>query len=368
MQHKVMVVGPTISQHIQKWFSASVFTKQLAPLEVFTLHNGGIAFQTPVNITYFKLFGNRVDFILCIPFFLLKWYILRPHLTNFHFMSSYGLLSLLLPKKNLVLNTWGSDVNLAYKSKSRLKRWLVKRALMRFAWINTPAEHLKHKLVALGAQASKIDVYQYGINFDQMPDSVDPAHGNSTLRFVSNRNWQALYRIELVISGFAHYLQSNPNIDAQLYVFGGGDIDDNKKLERVLESLPVEVRKNIHLKGYMERTAMLQFIASCNFYISIPERDGSPLSVLEAMYLGLYPIVSDIDANREILCDENATYVDVADSFSLANALGAAVTKHKIGDWRNINRRQVVENFDLLKNSAQFQQKILNLCQNKELR
>jgi glycosyltransferase involved in cell wall biosynthesis len=365
MQYKVMVVGPTISQHIQKWFSASALTKQLAPLEVFTLHNGGIEFQTPVRITHFKIFGNRVDFVLCIPLFWLKWCILRPKVTNFHFISSYGLLSLLLPKKNLILNTWGSDVNLAYKSKSRLKRWLIKRALMRFAWINAPAEHLKQKLVELGAQASKIEVFQYGIDFDQMPDSIDTAHSNSTLRFVSNRNWQTIYRIEHVINGFAHYLQTNPNIDAQLYVFGGGDLHDNKKLERVLDCFPLEVRNNIHLKGYMERTAMLQFIASCDFYISIPERDGTPLSVLEAMFLGLYPIVSDIDANREILCDEHATYVDLADSFSLANALGAAVTKHKIGDWRNINRKRVIENFDLLKNSALFQQRILNLCQSK---
>ena len=169
----MFIVGPAVSNHIQMWYQKKLSSACVRDAVLMTVHPGGRKFNSDIKVLSYDFTKSRIDFFLFIPFFILRWWWQRPKVTNFHYLSSYGLLSLLVPQKNLTLNTWGSDVNLVYSSKSVIKRWLVKKSLQRFNWINTPAQHLKDKLITLGANPESIHVYQYGVEVDKLEKIAD---------------------------------------------------------------------------------------------------------------------------------------------------------------------------------------------------
>ena len=70
---------------------------------------------------------------------------------------------------------------------------------------------------------------------------------------------------------------------------------------------------------------MLEALHSGSCYISASLSDGTANSLLEAMAAGLFPIVSDIPANREWIADgENGMLFPPGDHMALARCLERA--------------------------------------------
>jgi glycosyltransferase involved in cell wall biosynthesis len=62
-----------------------------------------------------------------------------------------------------------------------------------------------------------------------------------------------------------------------------------------------------------------------DLYVALPEIDGASASLFEAMSAGLYPIVSDIAANRQWIRDgENGALVGYDDAAGVAAAIERA--------------------------------------------
>ena len=55
----------------------------------------------------------------------------------------------------------------------------------------------------------------------------------------------------------------------------------------------------IEFVGWLEKVDNAAWYAKSTFYISIPESDGTSVSVLEAMSAGCVPIVSDLPVSKE---------------------------------------------------------------------
>lgn len=343
---KIFIVGPLISQHIQCWYANSEDIDS-DDLSLFTIHKGGSKLHKKIKEYSFSFFNNKIDFLVFLPFFILLWWLIRPKVTNFHFLSSYGLMSLFIPKKNLILNTWGSDVNLVYASNNRFKKYIVKLALRRFAWINTPAEHMKTKLIALGADPDKIEVFQYGIEIDNQDVYKKIKKENEKVIFVSNRNWQDLYNIQYIVSGFAEYKSKN-NTNTFLHVYGRGSKVEEDVIRSCLKKYNKEVLSSIIFMGYTAKKDMLEKMVTSDVYVSIPSRDGAPLSLLEAMALGLYPIVSSIDANHEWILHNNGLFIQEA---SNVKEIAQAIKKSVDIIFSN-NRNYVKNNYNIVKNKA----------------
>lgn len=340
----IFIVGPLISQHIQCWYP-NFKSINCDSVNVFSLHKGGVDFNEEVNKHYYSLFGNKLDFFVFLPVFVFIWWMVRPKVTNFSYLSSYGLFSLFIPSKNLILNTWGSDVNLLYSSDNRIKKYLAKRALRRFAWINTPAEHMKLKLVALGADPNKIEVFQYGIKIEKKTGELPYHRGSVT--FVSNRNWQKNYNIKNILEGFVKY-KTKTRFNSSLLVYGKGNKKEERRVKSVIESLDKSITASIFFMGYVKKENMLKQMEKADIYISIPDRDGAPLSLLEAMSLGLYPIVSSIDANHEWVENGSGAFIqDTSDINQISNSMLIS-EELIISNERTFSKK----NYDNVKNKA----------------
>lgn len=352
---KVLIVGPKKSQHIQKWYSIS----QDLDLYLFTIDPGGSCFVPRVKEYNFRIINRKISLLLSIPLFIYTWWKVRPDVTNFHYLSSYGLLSLFVPKKNLILSTWGSDVNNFSQVNSGLHVKLIKKALSRFSWINAPAMHMKNKLIKLGADSNLIDVYQYGIpEFEKKVSRSD-----DVVKFVSNRNWGDVYRIDKVIDGFV-YLLDNYEVNAVLYLYGGGE-KIGCRLKKLFGERP-ELVDYILLKGYTEHSVMISDMKLMDVFVSVPKTDGMPLSLLEAMEIGLYPVVSDIDANHEWIDSTTGLICnDVDNQESFGSALWDAYTTYKkskkLNSWQELNREKVRTRGRLSTNVNLFLAKVKSL-------
>src|SRR5690606_11840176 len=146
----------------------------------------------------------------------------------------------------------------------------------------------------------------------------------------------------------------------ELWLYGGGHKADNERIALTLEHLPEGLRDRVKVKGYVKRTEMLRSMKKAHFFVSVPTRDGTPLSLLEAMMLELYPIVSDIDANREWLTTDTAQFVSNASAEQIARAFEQAVKAWYMEGWRERNRAIVLGKANFQRNVEKFQNLLIS--------
>jgi glycosyltransferase involved in cell wall biosynthesis len=103
-------------------------------------------------------------------------------------------------------------------------------------------------------------------------------------------------RIHESIEGF---LKSNISINSILYIVGDGESLDGLKMQ-------FNEYKNVIFVG--KTNDVQKYLNSCKYFISSSESEGLPNSLLEALSMGLIPIVSSIPQHLEVLEEINAVY------------------------------------------------------------
>lgn len=344
MKKRVLVIGPLSSGHIQKWVAPLTENFEFI---FFTLHKSKkdkILQGLPV-ISFPRVTGTRLDFMLAIPFLIYVIFKYSPNLLHVHFLSSYGLMAGISGFKSIpkILSTWGTDVN-GKAQKNRLLRFLIKKIASRYSVVNAPATHIKEKMITLGFEAEKIFVFQYGIHLSSYPKKDMTATEMQKVSFLSIRNWDDLYNIEILLTAYSIFSQNN-KLKTELKIIGKGDIKAKEAIERLVGKLNFGISE-VTIIGFVDTSYMKELIFASDFVVSIPSIDGTPLSVLESIYIGAIPIVSDIDANKEWFCEETAIFVDHTQVTSVENGFKRAVELKCNADLESmitINRNKVIE-------------------------
>jgi glycosyltransferase involved in cell wall biosynthesis len=116
------------------------------------------------------------------------------------------------------------------------------------------------------------------------------------LTFITTRNHESIYNVELVIKSFLDASVSG----SKLLVAGTGS--QTEHLKQVVAS-SVSSGIEVEFLGRLTSEEMVEALLRSNFYISAALVDGSSVSLLEAMALGLVPIVPNLPGNREWVGD-----------------------------------------------------------------
>jgi glycosyltransferase involved in cell wall biosynthesis len=116
------------------------------------------------------------------------------------------------------------------------------------------------------------------------------------LTFITTRNHESIYNVELVIKSFLDASVSG----SKLLVAGTGS--QTELLKQVVAS-NVSSGIEVEFLGRLTSEEMVEALLRSNFYISAALVDGSSVSLLEAMALGLVPIVPNLPGNREWVGD-----------------------------------------------------------------
>lgn len=224
---------------------------------------------------------------------------------------------------SVVLTLWGSDV-LLLPSVSPLHRWMVRRALCgAHAWTADAR-------VLLEAADGLAGVGHPGIKRRWIPLGIDePAEAAAPLRerrILSCRLHKPLYRVDAIVRAFARLPERCA--DWILEVTGTGSETD--ALKRLASELGVAGR--VEFGGMLSAQALAQSYRRAALFVSVPQSDGTSVSLLEAMSAGCIPVLSDLPANREWVVDGLNGWL-VGDLDQLDGALVQAIDAWESGQW-----------------------------------
>lgn len=225
----------------------------------------------------------------------------------------------------------GGNLENRLKHNPKLSNLLFKNAFKLVApsnFLKSVFNNYDYKDVVFIPNSIEIDNYQfYNRNID-------------TINLLWVRSFSTIYNPELAILILEKLLKNGYNAELTMI---GPDVDGS--LKRVKE-LAKSKQLNVNFTGKLSKLAWLELSKNSNVFINTTNLDNTPISVIEAMALGL-PVVSTNVGGLPFLIADNINGLLVEPEN--ADAMVKAIIKLKLEeDLRNklvLNARSMVEEF-----------------------
>ena len=311
---RLFLLGDARQVHLRRWaehFLASGYDVLTVSLESDETFPGRFR-----HVAVTKLLPHALRYPLCVP--VVRRIVERfdPHLINAHFVPNYGLIASMLGRRPWVLSTWGSDI-MTDPDKSRFHYLRTRRVLRNADWVTSDADVMTRRIHSFGVAASSVLTFPYGVDTAMFHPRSAPLKG--PLRIVSNRKHDPVYDVTTLIDAFAGVIEAIPG--TTLTVAGDGPLR-RQLMERARQSIGGGA---ITFIGNVDHGRMPVLLRESHIYVSTALSDTTSVSLLEAMACGLFPIVTDLPANREWIVDgENGCLVPPGQPAKLATAIAEA--------------------------------------------
>jgi glycosyltransferase involved in cell wall biosynthesis len=250
------------------------------------------------------------------------------------------------PRPPWLVTSWGSDICLF----PRLVEYgdKIRDVLANCDYFNCDCERDIRTAKALGFKGETLPVFPGGGGFDlerirALPAPAPPSE-RRTIFLKGQHNWVGRAQVGVrALELCADLLR-----DYKVRVFLA-DFDVKASVQLLAQNTGIDVEIASH-SGIVERPyeEILSHFGSARASIGLSISDGLPLSVLEAMMMGSFPIQSNTSCADEWLKDgETALFVHPEDPEQIAAALRRALTDDALVDRAaEINRRLVAERLD----------------------
>jgi glycosyltransferase involved in cell wall biosynthesis len=247
-------------------------------------------------------------------FYWLKLLTTIPAFDVIHIFSASYLSFLLAPAPAIsVARMFGKKIVLNYHSgeaEDHLQRWpRTSIPLLRQAHeIVVPSPYLVRVFTKFGLAAKAIFNV---IDFDQL---TFRDRGQLRPVFLSNRNFEAHYGVDVVLRAFASIQQRFP--DAALRVAGAGPC------RAALQELAAELKlRNVEFAGTVTRERMAELYNEADCFLNGSRIDNQPLSILEAFASGLPVVTTNAGGIPDVVTDGvTALMVEMDDPEALARS------------------------------------------------
>ncbi len=277
--------------------------------------------------------------------FLLTMYTVlknRCDLIHVHWAIPTGLIGVLvgfLLKKPLLVTIHGSDLRMALE-RSSFVRWLFICTCREANHLNCVSEVQKEELEQLGITSEKISIIPMGIDALFLGTGKKWAMESTKrpLTVLSNRNLLPIYNVSLLIRAIPMILKEEP--ETKFRIAGHGV--ERRALEREVQDLRID--SSVEFLGQVPHEKMPNLLSQADIYVSTSLHDGTSVSLLEAMGSGVFPVVTDIRANREwITHGENGFLVPTNDAKSLASGIINAIRDRELLRKSQQRNRSIVQ-------------------------
>jgi len=272
-----------------------------------------------------------------------------PDLVHAHFISKYGFHLPFLGSYPKIVSAWGDDV-LVIPGMNPLLRWYTRLSLNEAALIYAISEDIRsHIITDLGIPAEKVKYCPIGVDtgfFSPAPERF--AGPGGIIEIFSNRGFLQIYGMETLIRGFALAYRMNNQIHLTLR----GEGDEKEKMMQLARDLGLE--DAITFLPRSSHDEIPEDLRRSDIYVTPAGRDGTPVSLLEAMSAGLPCIATAVGGIPEwIVPGENGMLVPPYNPQALAESIlalaqdagerlhlgrNARETIRERGDWMKIMR------------------------------
>ena len=238
----------------------------------------------------------------------------KPDLISAHFASGYGFTAALANKNYnlpLIVNVWGSDI-LIVPHKSFLHRRKTRYALSNADYVIGDSNYLLTEVKKLTPIEQSMTV-PWGIEQKHLSLHKNNYHLSRPLKILVPRPHEIVYNNLFIVESLASLINEN-KIELTFPAFGSLYDDFKNKTSKV-------VGDKIRYYQKKDRSEFLKYFASHDVYLSASQSDSSPVSLIEAMALGLIPIAADIDGVKEWLNRQSGFLFKQNDQQSLINCI-----------------------------------------------
>ncbi len=247
---------------------------------------------------------------------------------------SYGFLAALAGFHPLVLA--GQGGYLVWPPDRKFGRFCARYALRHADLLHAWSGNIRDSMLRLGADPGRILVLSRGVDLDFFRPG-DRRREGPPWRIVMTRSLTPIYNTIQLVRAMVHVRREVP--DVECHVVGDGPL--RGELERTARELGVD--DVVLFRGRLGREALRDLLQEAHVYVSTSISDGLPLSHIEAMACGLFPVCTDIPVNRYLVRDgETGLLAPVGDDAALGRALVRALRD------RDLRERAVRENLAMV--------------------
>lgn len=312
---RILVLGDSRSFHIERYLAE--LRRQNCEVLVASIEAG--------RIDYYQLRWRgpirKLHYLLAVRELRELIEKFEPDVVDAHYASGYGHMAAGALKNSaipLVVQLWGSDI-LVVPHKSFLHKRKVVMALSEADAVVADSQYLldeAQKFVSL----NKTLVEPFGIEKRFIDFHKNVYSFSSPLKIIVPRPHEKIYNNSFVLNALGPLLGAGA-IALTFPDFG---------------SLAIEFKWEIKNAGYrgvsfyekMGRESFLQFVAEHDVYLSAALSDSSPVSLIEAMALGLIPVAAKIPGVEEWIRDSGALTFDINDAKGLKDSMSAIINSN----------------------------------------
>lgn len=251
---------------------------------------------------------------------------LAPHVLHAHYVTAYGFYGTAAHYRPYALSAWGSDI--LRDAVSPLGRAVARYTLGRADLVTADSDHVLGKLRELGVAPERAVKVVIGVDDAFLLASRRSVNRGGegeplvlSLRSLERRQ----YNVDVILRAMALVRRALPR--ARLAVAGEG------RLRPRLEALAAQLGLGdaVCFLGQVPHDQLPHLLAQAAVVVSVPTSDATPASLLEAMAVGCFPLVSDLPAMAEWVEDgQNGFRVRPGDDAALAERIVAALASPEL--------------------------------------
>ena len=228
---------------------------------------------------------------------LRRW---RPDVVLATYYRSNGLIGALTKRSALVVSSRGTDQTWGLPGclNRKLTRWIGDRAEL----VHASSPELAASLAVSGIEPAKIAVIPLGVDSHEFTPRRGPRQAGPA-RILCTRKHYPIYDNDTIVRALA-ILQSGGLSFESCFAGTGPTLEATRRLARDLGLSP-----RVRFLGDVEQTVVRDLLHWADVYVSAARSDGAPSSLFEAMSCGVFPVVSDIRANRDWIAPGRTGYL-----------------------------------------------------------
>lgn len=339
---KVLQIGPDIGvrggvSSVEKLILSN-FSDKIDISHLSTTFDGNRAF---------KIISGLFSWII-LPFRIIKN---RPHLIHIHF-ASRGSTWRKIPlsfisrifRKPVILHSHGAEFREFYLNEcGRLRKIIIRRFLNKARIIIALSNSWKNFFVEnCGIQEQKIVVFTNPVDTSSLIPPSQKSFEKKPLEIVTNGRLgrrKGTYECIRAIDSLNQEIKKNIHYS----LTGDGDKEEVKKL---ISSMNLE--QNIEVHGWLSDDELLKIREKAHIFLLPSYNEGLPMALIEAMSLGLVPIVTPVGGIPEVVKHmDNGLIVKPGDSAEISKSLEILFSNRNLLRDLSINARLTSEKFDV---------------------
>ncbi len=264
---------------------------------------------------------------------------INPDILHAHYVTSNGVLAAASGVHPLVVSVRGDDVN--HRTRIWFARRLIRYVLRRADLMNPVSAELEEKILALGCQRSRVLRLTQGIVTAHFMIARRQRRAGP-VRMICTRPLAPEYQGDRILRALAVLAQRRGDWEFTFAATGPLEGILRQKVDHL------HLSDRVRFLGGFTQAVLPSLLADADIYVSASISDGTSPALLEAMASGVFPVVSDIPANREWLTGEGDCLLfapnDVA---QLVQTLNRAIEDSSLRHVSvEVNRARVVKSGD----------------------